>query len=173
MGKQARVSRTPAPKTGHVVRDSSFNLAPDLLEPVVLLINRVWSASSVNPALLEMLRLRNARTVNCVACKAVRYDEARQDGMTEEKASRIDDGYPNSDLSEREKLALEFADVYLKDPAGASPALLQRLRAVFSERQIGDMAVALTTFNAMSRCAVSLGGMPESMPVFSMAVPTA
>lgn len=173
MSRKARVTAPAGPKTGHVVRDSAFGLAADLLNPVVLLANRIWSASSVNPAMIEMLRLRNARTVNCTICKATRYEEALRDGMTEEKLAQVADGYQESGLSEREKLALEFADAYLKNPAGASPALLTRLRGHFSDRQIGDMAVALTTFHAMSRCAVSFGGMPENLPVFNMSVPPA
>ena len=32
------------------------------------------------------------------------------------------------------------------------------------------MAIGLTTFHALSRCAVSLGGMPESLPVTQMSV---
>jgi hypothetical protein len=33
------------------------------------------------------------------------------------------------------------------------------------------MAISLTFFNALSRCAVSIGGMPESMPVTEVSVP--
>lgn len=173
MTRKARVTAPTGQKTGHVVRDSAFGQASDLLDPVVRLSNRIWSASSINPALIEMLRLRNARTVNCTICKATRYEEARHDGMTEEKLDQVADGYQDSDLSEREKLALEFADAYLKAPTSAGPELLARLRGHFSDHQIGDMAVALTTFHAMARCAVSFGGMPENMPVFSMSVPPA
>jgi hypothetical protein len=33
------------------------------------------------------------------------------------------------------------------------------------------LAVGLAAFNASSRCAVSLGGMPESLPVMEISVP--
>jgi len=33
------------------------------------------------------------------------------------------------------------------------------------------MAIALSTFHALSRCAVSIGGMPESLPIIEMSVP--
>ena len=173
MASKSRVTVTPASKTGHVIRDSAFGLAADLLDPVVRLTHVNWAANSVNPGLIEMLRLRNARTVNCVICKSTRYEEARRDGMTEEKLAQVADGYLESNLDRREKLALEFADAYLRDPNIASPELMARLCEEFSRRQIGDMAIALATFNAMSRCAVSLGGMPDDMPVFTMSVPSA
>jgi alkylhydroperoxidase family enzyme len=120
---------------------------------------------------LEILRLRNARTVNCVFCKSVLYDLAKQDGLTEEKVSRIDDDFSTSDLSEIEKLTLAFADVYLRAPEHFDPQLIAKLREHFSEEQICHMAISLTTFNATSRCAVSLGGMPESLPVMEMQLP--
>ncbi len=173
MGTKPRVTVPPSPKTGHIIRDSAFGLAADLLEPVVRLTHLNWVASSINPGLIEMLRLRNARTVNCVICRSTRYDEARRDGMTEEKLAQVEDGYRESQLDPREKLALEFANAYLRNQDDASPALMARLGKEFSDRQIGDMAIALATFNAMSRCAVSLGGMPESMPVFTLPLPSA
>ena len=63
-----------------------------------------------------MARLRNARKVNCVFCKSVRYDIARDAGLSEDKVQMIEDGYNDSELSEREKLVLAFTDQYLNDP---------------------------------------------------------
>jgi alkylhydroperoxidase family enzyme len=139
----------------------------------VRLNDSVWRHNSVRPALLEMLRLRNARTVGCVFCKSVRYDVARRDGLSEDKVSRIEDGFDSSDLSETEKLTLAFADVYLHDPGNIDPQLAARLRENFSPQQICHMAISIAAFNATSKCAVSLGGMPESMPVTEIALPPA
>jgi alkylhydroperoxidase family enzyme len=169
MGK-SRVG-TPGTNTGNSIRDSGLGLASQMLDPVVALNDAVWRRNSVRAALLEVLRLRNARTVNCVFCRNVRYDVARQDGLTEDKVARIEDGFADSDLSEIEKLVLGFADTYLKAPGHFDPQLIRALRAHFSEEQICHMAVALATFNATSRCAVSLGGMPESMPVMEIQLP--
>ena len=97
---------TPGTNTGNLIRDSSFGLVPETLDPIVQLNDSVWRRNSVRSAFLEMLRLRNARTVNCVFCRNVRYDVARQDGLTEEKVARIEDDFDTSDLSEIEKLVL-------------------------------------------------------------------
>lgn len=162
---------TPAAVTGNVIRDSSMGLATQLIDPIVRLNDSVWRRNSVRLALVEMLRLRNARTVNCVFCKAARYDVARQDGLTEDKVAQIDDGFAASGLSEPEKLVLGFADVYLRGPGHFDPQLIARLREQFSEEQICHMAVALATFNASSKCAVSLGGMPDFVPVMEVTLP--
>ncbi len=155
----------PERQTGNMFRDSSMGLVDQTVNELIALNHGVWRHNSARSALVEMIRLRNARTVNCVFCKSMRYDLAREDGLTEDKVSKIADGFDDSDLTEQEKLVLGFADTYLKDPANPNPELLDRLRAHFTGEQIAHMAISLATFNATSKCAVSLGGMPESLPV--------
>lgn len=170
MTEKMRVG-TPANKTGHVIRDSSLGLVPETLQPILDLQDEIWHRASVGPAIIEMLRLRNARTVNCVFCKSVRYDIARNDGLTEDKVTQIDDGFAGSRLPEREKLVLAFADLYLRTPERVDAGTAARLRHEFTPEQITHMAIALTTWHALSRCAVSLGGMPDSLPVTEVSVP--
>jgi alkylhydroperoxidase family enzyme len=170
MGIVARVN-PPRTRTGNVIRDSAMGLVPETVDLFAALNKALWHNGIVRPALLEMLRLRNARTVNCVFCKSVRYDIAKADGLSEDKVDDIADGFEDSALSDTEKAALAFADAYLFDPKGVTPALAARLKATFSAAEIATMAVALATFNASSRCAVSLGGMPESLPIMEISVP--
>lgn len=169
MGAVARV-QPPVEKTGNMFRDSALGLVPETIEEIGRLSRNVWQGLQLRPSFLEMLRLRNARTVNCRMCKAVRYDEARQDGFTEEKAGKIENGYGETDLSGREKLALAFADLYLKNPKALTPELAAAFKAEFSEKELAQMAVALIAFNAASRTAVSIGGMPEDLPLIPMSV---
>lgn len=170
MGSRLRVGLPERP-TGNVIRDSSLGLVPETLEAIIEVQDAIWRRASVGPATVEMLRLRNARTVNCVFCKSVRYDLARADGLSEDKVAQIEDDYAASGLSEREKLVLAFADLYLRTPGRDDPALAERLRREFSSEQIAHMAIALTVCHALSRCAVSLGGMPESLPIVEMSIP--
>ena len=152
--------------SGNPIRDSALGTVPETVDEIVALNGAVWRESLVAPSLLEIIRLRNARTVNCVFCKSVRYEVARQDGLSEARAQMVDDGYRDSALSEREKLAIALADCYLGYPAAVAPALAARLRREFSAAEIASMLVALMTFNFTSRTAVSIGGMPhEPLPI--------
>ena len=170
MGLIARVS-APKQQTGNIIRDSAMGLGPETVDEYAILNQSLWTNDHIRPAIVEMVRLRNARTVNCVFCKSVRYDVAKADGLSEDKVDNIADGFENSDLTDVEKTALAFTDAYLFDPKGVTPELTARLKATFSEAEIATLAVALATFNASSRCAVSLGGMPESLPVTEISVP--
>ena len=168
MGVIARVGK-PDIQTGNVVRDSAMGFVPETVDEIATLNATIWS-QGVRPALLETMRLRNARTVNCVFCKAARYDIARADGLTEDHVDQIRDGHQDSQLPDDEKLALAFADVYLFGPHGMTKELAAALKKRFSQSQLAVMAIGLATFNASSRCAVSLGGMPDELPIMEISV---
>ena len=170
MGAVARI-QAPAAKTGDPIRDSALGLVPETVDAIAELNRRVWRSGGVRASLLEIVRLRNARTVNCQFCKSVRYDLARQDGLSEDKVEQIRDGYQESLLSREEKLAIAFADAYLRDPNGLSKELAAHLKAHFSPAQLAHLAIALVAFNATSRCAVTIGGMPENLPVMEISAP--
>lgn len=163
-------ANAPGTQTGNTIRDSVMGLVPETVSEIIGLNAQVWSESLVGAALLEVIRLRNARTVNCVYCRSVRYDVARNDGLTEDRVAMIADGYESSALSEREKLAIAMADSYLGFPVAVSPELAARLRSAFSAEQVASMLVALMSFNFTSRTAVSIGGMPEELPVIEISV---
>jgi alkylhydroperoxidase family enzyme len=170
MGTVARI-QAPQAKTGDPIRDSALGLVPETVGEIAGLNRHVWRSGSVRAALLEIVRLRNARTVNCQFCKSVRYDLARQDGLTEDQVDQIRDSYEESLLSGEEKLAIAFADAYLHDPGAMSRQLAARLKDHFSAAQLAHLAIALIAFNATSRCAVTIGGMPENLPVTEISAP--
>lgn len=163
----------PTKQSGDVIRDSALGLVPETLSAYIPLSRAVWLNGPLSPALLEMARLRNARKVNCVFCKSVRYDIAKDAGLNEEKVQFIEDGYEDSALSTREKLLLSFVDQYLEDPAGMSDELRSALTAEFSAEEMTHLSLALLLFNTFSRCAVSLGGMPDELPVMETSLPPA
>jgi alkylhydroperoxidase family enzyme len=170
MATQARAG-LPGTETGHVIRDSSLGLVPETIDAILKLQDLIWHHSSIAPALSETLRLRNANAVNCVICRNVRYDIARKDGLTEEQVANIGGAAGAARLTGEQRLAVAFADIYLDDPQRRDESLAAALRARFATEQICHMAIALTFFNALSRCAVSIGGMPETMPVTEVSVP--
>ena len=157
--------------TRHVIRDSAMALVPDTLEPFLRYYKSLWTHGPVNAAELEIMRLRNARKVNCTFCKATRFEEAKNAGLYEEKVRLIDDDYMSSGLSTREKLIIEYTDQYFDNPDGMTQDLRSRINEVFSKEEIVHLSTSLVMFNTMSRVAVTIGGMPDELPLIEMAVP--
>jgi len=170
MATAARVS-PPQSSTGNVIRDSSLGLVPETLEPYLALNRALWHSGPLSPAEIEMARLRNARRVNCVFCRNVRYDIAREAGLDEGKVQLIEDNYAQSSLSNREKLLLAYTDQYLNDPGNITEALKKDLSTEFSAEELVHLSLVLAIFNGFSRCAVALGGMPDSLPVMEISLP--
>lgn len=170
MTGQPRVG-APAETTGNIIRDSALGHAPELLDRYMALNQDLWMAGPMSAADLEVARLRNARKVNCVYCKNIRYDIAKDAGLSEEKVAMIDDDFQDSELSEREKLILAYTDQYLNDPAGLSDDLKGELSSMFSSEELVHLSMAIVMFNVFSRFAVSMGGMPDQLPVMEISVP--
>lgn len=171
MSSQPRVS-APKKQTGNVIRDSALGLSPETLVPYVAFNHAIWHDGPLSAADVELARLRNARTVNCVFCKAVRYDIAIEAGLDEGKVAQIDDEFESSSLSEREKLIIRFTDYYLQNPTSLSDEFKQQMKAEFSAEEIVHLSLAIMLCNCFSRCAVSLGGMPEDdLPRMEISVP--
>lgn len=170
MTSKPRAHNTATP-TGNMIADSALGLVPETLEPYLRYNRLIWEAGPLGPAEIEVARLRNARRVNCVFCKSVRYDIALADGLTEERVALIDDGYRDSDLSERDKLIVALVDQYYDAPASMSATLRAELEASFSREELAHLSLAIAHFSGFSRCAVALGGMPEELPVMEMSLP--
>lgn len=162
----------PSEQTGNVVRDSALGMVPQTVDPYLAFNKAIWLQGPLSAAEVEMARLRNARKVNCVFCKAVRYDIAIEAGLDESKVEQIDDDFANSELSEREKLLLAYTDFYLNDPTGMSADFKRQMTDEFTAEEIVHLSMAIVLCNCFSRCAVSLGGMPEDdLPRMEIKVP--
>lgn len=154
-----------------MVRDSALGHIPDILERYIELNQQLWHEGPLGAALLEIARLRNARKVNCVFCKNARYDIAMDDGLSEDMVAMIDDDFASSELGEREKLVLEFVDLYLNDPAAVTGAFQRRMLAQFTREEVVHLSMSLVLCNCFSRFAVAMGGMPDELPRMEISVP--
>ncbi len=170
MATGARVT-APESDTGNLIRDSALGLVPETLPHYLDLTVAMWDTGPLGAADIELARLRSANYVGCVMCKAVRYDIAVQDGLDESQVGMIDDDFQASALSERQKLILQFVDLYLHNPGPPDADFQAALDAEFSPAEQAHLALLMAYFNGFSRCAVALGGMPDSMPRMEISVP--
>ncbi len=118
----------------------------------------------------EVGRLRNARITGCGICKNLRFDTARDQGLDEDAVDQIVDGYENSELPERWKLAIRLADALIAD-ARVDPALRAALLAEFSDEQIVELTATIATAIAFSKASVAFGA-PEEMPLVVVPTPS-
>ncbi len=173
MTAKARV-QAPQSDTGNLIRDSALGLVPETLPHYLDLTLAIWDTGPLSPAEIELARLRNANHVGCVMCKAVRYDIAVADGLTEEAVKQLsqDRGVVGEgELTGRQKTIVRFVDHYLLSPGVNDTELQREVNEQFTEAEQIHLALLMAYFNGFSRCAVALGGMPDSMPRMEISVP--
>jgi len=81
--------------------------------------------------------------------------------LTEETIQKMRD-YENSDLPDREKMALRFADILLTDPQKLDETFFKRMKEHFAEEQIIDMGMGVGFLHGTQRFIESMGIVPES-----------
>jgi AhpD family alkylhydroperoxidase len=144
---------------------------PELLRAFLRLYGTLWSRGVVDHATKEVARLRNARVTDCRYCRSVRFSKAREEGLTEEIASLIDAGFEESALSDRHKVVIRYADVFLVDPGGLTADLRGEMLHHFTPAQIVELTAGLALFMGFSKIAVALGQEPASMPTTIVPTP--
>ena len=170
MSDNPRVSIPP--NVGNdAVSGSVLAWQPETLAAFNQIYGTLWSRGVLDKPSKELARLRNARTTNCVICKNVRFEGALQEGFTEDKVDQVNDDFENSSLSHREKLILRYTDIFLKNPGGLPDQLRTDMAEEFSNEEIVELTVGLALFMGFSKIAVSMGGMPDSMPTTVMPTP--
>jgi AhpD family alkylhydroperoxidase len=114
--------------------------------PMGLAWYRYWLALSnegeLPRELKELCRVKIAFDHTCGYCGTVRSTAAQEAGLTEEKIQEVWDFENSTVLSEREKLALRFADYLKHDLSKADDdAFFAQLREHFSASEIVELGL--------------------------------
>ena len=146
-----------------------FDHAPELFAEFNRFYGTLWTEGELDQATKEVGRLRNARVTGCAICKNLRFAGARDGGLTEDLVDEIVDGYAESELPDRYKLVIRYADALILDPAGIDGDLRDALAREFTAAEIVELTATITTAIAFSKASVAFGA-PDEMPL--VVVPT-
>ena len=84
---------------------------------------------------------------------------------------QIDDGYAESELPERFKLALRLADAVISDPSGLTAADQSALSEEFTAAELAELALTVAMAAGFSKAAIAWGP-PPVIPVTEVPTPT-
>ncbi|RHW26228.1 carboxymuconolactone decarboxylase family protein [Nocardioides immobilis] len=121
--------------------------------------------------LMEIIRLRIAFHNQCRTCMAVRYEDAIEDGVTEDLVCSLEKPHEAPDLTDAERAALRFADLFATNHLAIDEALVAELRRHFSERDIHEIAYSCACFVAGGRLSALSYGVDE-LPEYFQSDPT-
>ena len=90
--------------------------------------------------------------------------------MTEDLVAGIEEDFETSNLPDRYKVAIRYADALIKHPDDVDEQLKKELLAEFSPAEVVEFTATLTIAMGFSKAAIAWGP-PDAMPVTEVPTP--
>jgi AhpD family alkylhydroperoxidase len=143
---------TPPASTAPVRLDL---VVPDIL-PALLKVHEAVGGHGLDKKLHHLVHLRASQINGCAFCVKMHTREARQDGETSDRLDRLIVWAHVSDFSEAEKAALAWTEALtVLDHQTDYASLRGRLRASFTDKEIGALTATIGMINLWNRIQVS------------------
>ncbi|ALP68671.1 carboxymuconolactone decarboxylase family protein [Paraburkholderia caribensis] len=121
--------------------------------------------SDLSPVLVDLVYLRVSQINNCAYCLDMHTRDLLKKGVKIEKLALVQAWREGGDLFDlRERAALAWAEsVTLVAQTGVPDAAYEVVRAVFNERELVDLTIAISLMNTYNRMAISFRNTPQAV----------
>ena len=117
--------------------------------------------SGIDPKLLELMKIRASQLNGCAYCIDMHTKDARFKGETEQRIYALDAWRETPFFTEKERAALAWTEAITNIQAGHAPdAVYDELSNNFSEAEVVNLTLAITTINAWNRIAIGFRLVP-------------
>ena len=128
-----------------------FALRPEMVGTVTDMIDVVYHRSVLPASEREVARLRVAQLNDCSACSTARAQSVIDAGVTEDTYGHVDEWRTWPGYTDRQRLAIEYAERFAVDHQGIDDELFERLRARFADDEILDLTLCLAIWLGLGR----------------------
>lgn len=128
-----------------------WSLRPEMAEMVGKMIRTAYQASKLPPEEREVARMRIAQLNACGACATFRARSVLEAGVTEDTYTHLDEWRAFPGYTERQRLAIEYAERFAVEHRGIDDDLFDRLRAHFADDEILDLTLCLAVYLGLGR----------------------
>ena len=121
--------------------------------------------SSLSPVLVDLVYLRISQINNCAYCLDMHTRDLLKKGQKIEKLALVQAWAEGGNLfDERERAALAWAETVTRvAETGVPDDAYRAARAVFEERELVDLTIAIGLMNAYNRMAISFRNTPQAV----------
>jgi alkylhydroperoxidase family enzyme len=134
-------------------------LRPKMAAGMGALSEAIYGNSQLPVREREAARWTIALINDCAVCRDTRARDADQVGATEDFYVEVGRWRTSTELTDRERLAAEFAERFAIDHLAMSDELWDRLRAQFSDDELADLDMCCGMFLGLGR-AIAVMGVP-------------
>jgi AhpD family alkylhydroperoxidase len=136
---------------------------PKIAEAMITLNGALKSSGTLSPRLIELVRLRVAFHNQCRSCMSIRYQSAVDEGVTEDVVCSLERPEDAPDLSDAERSALRFADLFCTDHLQIGDAMYDELRSHYTEDELVELGANCAIMSGFGRL-VSTWNLVDGLP---------
>jgi AhpD family alkylhydroperoxidase len=127
----------------------------------LMALEEQMSHASIEKPLAELVRLRASQINGCAFCVDVHTTDARKGGETDRRLAALVVWRETPFFSERERAALAWTEaVTLVSHEHVPDAVWEAVKPHFSDEEIVDLTLLISTINSWNRLAISFRKMP-------------
>jgi len=139
-----------------------FHTSPKALQ-AMLALQAYVNDSGLDPKLLQLVKVRASQMNGCANCLDMHTKEARADGESEQRLYLLNAWRETPFYSDKERAALEWTEALTNVTNGHVPdAVFAAAREHFSEDELVNLSLAVTTINAWNRLSIAFRTVPGS-----------
>jgi AhpD family alkylhydroperoxidase len=134
-----------------------WTLRPEMAGMVDRMIATVYGRSVLPAAEREVARMRIAQLNECSACAVFRAPSVVAAGVAEDAYEHLHEYHTYPGYTDRQRLAIEYAERFAADHQAIDGELFTRLRAHFADDEILDLTLCLAVYLGLGRTLEVLG----------------
>jgi alkylhydroperoxidase family enzyme len=134
-----------------------WTLRPEMAGMVERMITTAYQRSNLPAAEREVARMRIAQLNACAACSTFRAPSVVEAGVAEDVYEHLDEWRTWPGYTDRQRLAIEYAERFATDHRAIDDELFGRLRARFGDDEVLDLTLCCTVFLGLGRTLEVLG----------------
>jgi alkylhydroperoxidase family enzyme len=154
------MTRITAPESGMGEHIDWALLRPKMATGMGKLSDAVYGNSQLSVRERESARWTIALINDCAVCRDTRAKDGAEAGAGEPFYAEVSDWRAATGLSDRERLAAEFAERFALDHLAMDDELWDRLHAAYSDEELADLTICCGMFLGMGRAMAVVGVEP-------------
>ncbi|WP_050465511.1 carboxymuconolactone decarboxylase family protein [Herbaspirillum autotrophicum] len=138
-----------------------YTAGPDVIKAMIGVENQI-NKSALDILLKELVRLRASQINGCAFCLDMHVTDARKAGESERRLATVSAWRETPFFSERERAALEWTEALtLVSQQHVPDAVWEAVRPHFTEAELVELTLLITSINSWNRFAIAFRKMPE------------
>jgi len=128
-----------------------WTLRPEMAGMVDRMITTAYARSILDPTEREAARMRIAELNACAACATFRAPSVVDAGVDDDLYAHVSEWRTWPGYTERQRLAIEFAEGFATDHRAVDDEQFARLRAAYADDEILDLTLCCAVFVGLGR----------------------